>query len=98
MYRMSLITMLAPPSLAARLDLPRCMKMCLVHDMAESLVGDITAVDGGLKLKVRWKGTEPEEALVALPGGSLPVEAQAAIAVQAFRTLVLEPANKKVEE
>ena len=46
MYRMSLISMLAPPSLAPRLDLPKCIKMCLIHDMAESLVGDITPVDG----------------------------------------------------
>lgn len=46
MYRMSLITLLTPPTLAPRLDLPRCMKMCLIHDMAESLVGDITPVDG----------------------------------------------------
>ena len=46
MYRMSLISMLAPPALAARLDMNRCIKMCLVHDMAESLVGDITPVDG----------------------------------------------------
>lgn len=46
MYRMSLMSMLAPPALASRLDLSKCMKMCLVHDMAESLVGDITPVDG----------------------------------------------------
>lgn len=46
MYRMSLMSMLAPPSLAPRLDLNRCIKMCLIHDMAESLVGDITPVDG----------------------------------------------------
>jgi putative hydrolases of HD superfamily len=46
MYRMSLISMFAPPSLAPRLDLPKCMKMCLIHDMAELLVGDITPVDG----------------------------------------------------
>ncbi len=45
MYRMSLLTMLAPPTLAARLDIPRCTKMALVHDMAESIVGDITPVD-----------------------------------------------------
>jgi putative hydrolase of HD superfamily len=49
MYRMSLISMLAPPSLASRLDLHKCMKMCLIHDMAESLVGDITPVDGVAK-------------------------------------------------
>jgi putative hydrolases of HD superfamily len=42
---MSLMTMLAPPSLAAKLDLSKCMKMCLLHDMAESIVGDITPMD-----------------------------------------------------
>ncbi|KAI2625245.1 HD domain-containing protein [Xylaria nigripes] len=46
MYRMSLMTMLCPPTLAPKLDLFKCMKMCLIHDMAESLVGDITPVDG----------------------------------------------------
>ncbi|KAL7800214.1 HD domain-containing protein [Trichoderma ceciliae] len=46
MYRMSLITMFAPPALAKKLDLPKCMKMALIHDMAELLVGDITPVDG----------------------------------------------------
>ncbi len=49
MYRMSLISMLAPPALAQRLDMHKCMKMCLIHDMAESLVGDITPVDGVAK-------------------------------------------------
>lgn len=49
MYRMSLISMLAPPALAATLDMNRCIKMCLIHDMAESLVGDITPVDGVAK-------------------------------------------------
>ena len=46
MYRMSLMTMFCPPALAQQLDLAKCMKMCLIHDMAESLVGDITPVDG----------------------------------------------------
>ncbi|RMJ27988.1 HD family hydrolase [Aspergillus sp. HF37] len=45
MYRMSVMTMLAPPSLASQLNLPHCMKMALIHDMAESLVGDITPRD-----------------------------------------------------
>jgi len=49
MYRMSLITMFAPPSLASRIDIPHCTKMALVHDMAEALVGDITPVDGVAK-------------------------------------------------
>ena len=38
--------MFAPPELAPKLDLAKCMKMCLIHDMAELLVGDITPVDG----------------------------------------------------
>lgn len=46
MYRMSILTMLAPPSLSSRLNVPHCTKMALIHDMAESLVGDITPVDG----------------------------------------------------
>lgn len=43
---MSIITMLCPPALASRIDIGRCTKMALVHDMAELLVGDITPVDG----------------------------------------------------
>lgn len=46
MYRMSILTMLCPASLSSRLDVPRCTRMALIHDMAESLVGDITPVDG----------------------------------------------------
>jgi putative hydrolases of HD superfamily len=45
MYRMSIITMLAPPKLSSRLNIPHCTKMALVHDMAEALVGDLTPVD-----------------------------------------------------
>ncbi|KAI1496661.1 HD domain-containing protein [Biscogniauxia marginata] len=46
MYRMALMSLVCPPTLAPRLDLAKCTKMCLIHDMAESLVGDITPVDG----------------------------------------------------
>ncbi|KAF2113454.1 HD domain-containing protein [Lophiotrema nucula] len=45
MYRMSILTMMAPASLSSKLDLAKCTRMALVHDMAESLVGDITPVD-----------------------------------------------------
>lgn len=51
MYRMSMITMLAPPELSSRLDIPRCTRMALVHDMAEGLVGDLTPVDGVPKVE-----------------------------------------------
>jgi putative hydrolases of HD superfamily len=37
--------MMAPPSIASRLNIPLCTKMALIHDMAESLVGDLTPVD-----------------------------------------------------
>ncbi|KAJ5699427.1 hypothetical protein N7536_002440 [Penicillium majusculum] len=45
MYRMSIMTMMAPPSVAEKINIPRCIKMALIHDMAEALVGDITPVD-----------------------------------------------------
>ncbi|KAI9720194.1 MAG: hypothetical protein M1812_003012 [Candelaria pacifica] len=51
MYRMSLLTMFAPPSLASRIKIPHCTKMALVHDMAESIVGDITPMDGISKME-----------------------------------------------
>lgn len=58
MYRMSLISMFAPPTLAPQLDLPKCMRMCLIHDMAELLVGDITPVDGVAKPEKSRRETE----------------------------------------
>lgn len=70
MYRMSLMSMLAPPSLASRLDLHKCMKMCLIHDMAESLVGDITPVDGVAKPeKSRREATTMDYITQSLLGG-----------------------------
>lgn len=48
---MSIITMLAPSTLASRLDIAHCTKMALVHDMAELLVGDITPVDDVPKIE-----------------------------------------------
>ncbi|CAO2652940.1 Nn.00g023510.m01.CDS01 [Neocucurbitaria sp. VM-36] len=45
MYRMSILTMMAPSSISSKLDILRCCRMALIHDMAESLVGDITPVD-----------------------------------------------------
>ncbi|KAJ6258459.1 hypothetical protein Dda_6500 [Drechslerella dactyloides] len=43
MYRMSVITMLCPDP---KIQKDKCVKMAIVHDMAESLVGDITPLDG----------------------------------------------------
>lgn len=70
MYRMSILTMLAPPSLSSRLDIPRCTKMALIHDMAESLVGDITPVDGVVKSEKSRRETETMDYLcTGLLGG-----------------------------
>ncbi|KAF2656889.1 hypothetical protein K491DRAFT_777605 [Lophiostoma macrostomum CBS 122681] len=45
MYRMSILTLAAPKSLSSKLDILKCCRMALIHDMAEALVGDITPVD-----------------------------------------------------
>ncbi|UZJ57279.1 hypothetical protein CBS101457_006599 [Exobasidium rhododendri] len=43
MYRMSILSMLLPN---VGLDIGRCVQLCLVHDIAEALVGDLTPLDG----------------------------------------------------
>jgi len=58
MYRMSILTMLAPPSLSSRINIPHCTKMALIHDMAESLVGDLTPVDGVPKVEKNRREAE----------------------------------------
>lgn len=68
MYRMSMITMLAPPSLSAKLDIPKCTRMALIHDMAEGLVGDLTPVDGVPKLE---KSRREEETIEWISSGLL---------------------------
>ena len=55
---MAIITMLCPPDLAKKLDIARCTRMALVHDMAESLVGDITPVDGVSKAEKNRREAE----------------------------------------
>ncbi|GLB43216.1 putative HD domain-containing protein [Lyophyllum shimeji] len=39
MYRMAMLAMLSSDN---KLDIPKCVMMCLVHDLAEAHVGDIT--------------------------------------------------------
>jgi putative hydrolases of HD superfamily len=58
MYRMAILTMLAPSSLSSRLNIAHCTKMALIHDMAESLVGDITPVDGVSKAEKSRRESE----------------------------------------
>jgi putative hydrolase of HD superfamily len=68
MYRMSIMTMCAPKSLSVRINIPHCTKMALIHDMAESLVGDITPVDGVPKPE---KSRREEETMEYLTKGLL---------------------------
>ncbi|RHY95742.1 hypothetical protein DYB37_005520 [Aphanomyces astaci] len=44
MYRMAMCTLLLDGD--SSLDKTRCIKMAIVHDLAESFVGDITPHDG----------------------------------------------------
>lgn len=44
MYRMSMLSFLIPES--STLDRVKCMKLALIHDLAEALVGDITPYCG----------------------------------------------------
>ena len=60
---MSIITMLCPPSLSSKLDIANCTRMALIHDMAESLVGDITPVDGVSKGEKSRREAEPMDYL-----------------------------------
>ncbi|KAK3306271.1 HD domain-containing protein [Chaetomium strumarium] len=44
-WRMAMMAALPATSLACQLDIGKCIKMYLFHDMAESLVGDLTPAD-----------------------------------------------------
>ncbi|KYK54012.1 hypothetical protein DCS_05962 [Drechmeria coniospora] len=68
MYRMSMICMFPPPSLATRLDMEKCIKMCLVHDMAELLVGDITPIHGVARIMVELTGKSDRNMEWGIPG------------------------------
>ncbi|ORY21463.1 HD domain-domain-containing protein [Naematelia encephala] len=46
MCRMALMAMMLPSDPSRPLDIPRCVMMALVHDLAEAHVGDITPVEG----------------------------------------------------
>lgn len=83
MYRMSIITMLAPASLTSKLNIAHCTKMALIHDMAEALVGDITPVDGVAKSeKSRRESTTMDyftKSLLGRVNGGIPGEEMRAI-------------------
>ncbi|KAF9381103.1 HD domain-containing protein 2 [Podila verticillata] len=59
MYRMSIMAMLIDEKTAG-VNKDRCLKMAIVHDLAESLVGDITPYDG---VSVEDKHTQERNAM-----------------------------------
>ncbi|KAG0213059.1 HD domain-containing protein 2 [Mortierella sp. GBA30] len=59
MYRMGIMAMLIDEKTAG-VDKDRCIKMAIVHDLAESLVGDITPYDG---VTVEDKHTQERNAM-----------------------------------
>lgn len=59
MYRMGMMAMCPPPSLLSQgLDVNKCIKMSLIHDVAESIVGDITPADLVSKVEKKCRETE----------------------------------------
>ncbi|KAK4119954.1 hypothetical protein N657DRAFT_658766 [Parathielavia appendiculata] len=56
--RMAMMAAVPPPSLAHQLDIAKCIKMCLFHDTAELLVGDLTPADGVPKTEKHRRETE----------------------------------------
>ncbi|POS87626.1 hypothetical protein EPUL_000849 [Erysiphe pulchra] len=82
MYRMALMTMFAPKSLAGSIDIQHCVKMALIHDMAEALVGDITPVEGVTKAEKNWRESTTMDYLTKnilgnVNGGDVGVDIQA---------------------
>ncbi|CAF1260196.1 unnamed protein product [Adineta steineri] len=56
MYRMAVMSLLLPT--ISEESKVRCMKLALVHDLAESVVGDLTEFDGIPKTEKRRRETE----------------------------------------
>ncbi|KAJ1959974.1 hypothetical protein GGI12_004057 [Dipsacomyces acuminosporus] len=67
MYRMGIMAMLIDDS---ALDRSKCIKMALVHDLAEALVGDITPYDGVSKEKKREMELNGMHEIAETLGGS----------------------------
>lgn len=63
MYRMSIIAMTVP---SAKVSVDKCVKIALVHDIAEALVGDITPFGGVTKEEKHRREWETIEYLVEL--------------------------------
>ncbi|CAK7338107.1 unnamed protein product [Dovyalis caffra] len=67
MYRMGLMALIAPD--IPGIDRDKCIKMAIVHDIAEAIVGDITPSDGVPKAEKSRKEREALEHMCKLLGG-----------------------------
>lgn len=66
MYRMGLMALIAPD--IPGIDRDKCIKMAIVHDIAEAIVGDITPSDGVPKAEKSRKEREALEHMCELLG------------------------------
>ncbi|GAB2291521.1 hypothetical protein Dimus_025774 [Dionaea muscipula] len=67
MYRMGLMALIAPE--IPGVDRNKCIKMAIVHDIAEAIVGDITPDDGVPKLEKSRREQEALNHMCDLLGG-----------------------------
>ncbi|KAF8400452.1 hypothetical protein HHK36_013750 [Tetracentron sinense] len=67
MYRMGVMALIA--SDIPGIDRDRCVKMAIVHDIAEAIVGDITPADGVPKLEKSRREREALDYMCKLLGG-----------------------------
>ncbi|XP_043711473.1 5'-deoxynucleotidase HDDC2 isoform X2 [Telopea speciosissima] len=67
MYRMGIMAFIATD--IPGIDRDRCIKMAIVHDIAEAIVGDITPSDGVPKLEKSRREREALEYMCKLLGG-----------------------------
>ncbi|XP_012071598.1 5'-deoxynucleotidase HDDC2 isoform X2 [Jatropha curcas] len=69
MYRMGLMALIAPD--IPGIDRDKCIKMAIVHDIAEAIVGDITPSDGVPKAEKSRQEQEALDHMCKLLGGGL---------------------------
>ncbi|XP_021275732.1 HD domain-containing protein 2 [Herrania umbratica] len=67
MYRMGLMALIA--SDISGIDRDKCVKMAIVHDIAEAIVGDITPADGISKAEKSQREREAMDHMCKLLGG-----------------------------
>lgn len=67
MYRMGLMALISPD--IPGVDRDKCVKMAIVHDIAEAIVGDITPSDGIPKLEKSRREREALDHMCNLLGG-----------------------------